>query len=208
MKVGGVIFWSRLQADSTGRNKTVLGVERNYILNILHRLKSSFDFTSFEDLQIEGICRTTGLPPERARFALARTCTEPLIWNEPESRIEMFSEQLKEHGLTLTRGGRFWHVSGNATKGAGMGCVVERLSANLSAPPLTVAVGDSPIDQSMLDAADYPIAIASPDGKVHVSVDQERGRISRIPGSLGWAETVSQTLDELLASPSSQPVRS
>ena len=44
---GGVIFWSRKTGEAA--NKQVLGVDRESILKVLHELKSTFDFQSFDD---------------------------------------------------------------------------------------------------------------------------------------------------------------
>lgn len=194
---GGVVFWSRTASELDANNKTVLGVERVFILNVLAELKSDFKFRSFEDLQVPGICETTDLPPERARTALARSCTEPLIWDDEESKIDLFRKTLEEQSLTFTRGGRFWHVAGKTTKGAGMELVLKRMRRESGVPVVTIAVGDSAIDQSMLNVADYPVGIPWPDGNVQVQIPNDNGIVASEPGSAGWAAAVSATLDRL-----------
>ncbi len=195
---GGVVFWSRRAAANLSANKTVLGQDREVILRVLGELKASFHFSSFEDMQIEGVCQATQLPPERAREALARSCTEPLQWEDSGDKIPFFRNALAEHSLTLTRGGRFWHVAGQTNKAAAMQLVMSRWEQELPGPIHSIAIGDSPIDQHMLDVADTPIAIPSPDGLVHVRIEGHNGTVANLAGAAGWADTVSQVLDDLL----------
>ncbi len=192
---GGVIFWSR-KVDDTA-NKLVLGVERTSILQVLQRLKSRFHFSSFEDMQVEGVMAATELPRDRAEAALQRSCTEPLIWEDEAGKLADFEAGLVSVGLSLTRGGRFWHVAGQTNKGTALQAILERLAVDGQSNCTSVAIGDSPIDQSMLDVADYPIAIPAPDGRVQVKVIGENSRVARAPGPEGWAQTVSSVLNEL-----------
>lgn len=189
---GGVVFRSRKSVGSD--NQVVLGIERTRILDTLRQLKSNFRFESFEDLGVEGVARHTDLSRENAEQAIQRACTEPLLWHDDIERIADFGESLAASGLSLTRGGRFWHVAGQTNKGQAMRYVAEQW---LSPETQSVAIGDSPIDQSMLDLADYPIAIPAPDGVVHVRVDGKNSRVAINPGAAGWADTVSQLLDAL-----------
>ena len=61
----------------------------------------------------------------------------------------------------------------------------------------TIAIGDSPIDQSMLDLAEFPIGIPAPDGLAHVEVNVHNGYLATKSGARGWAESVAQVLDHL-----------
>ena len=57
-----------------------------------------------------------------------------------------------------------------------------------------------PIDQGMLDRADYPIAIPDPDGVVHITAGGKNGRCAARAGAIGWADEVSAVLGELAES--------
>lgn len=189
---GGVVFKSRKSADSN--SKVVLGSERTTILDTLRQLKPNFRFESFNDLGVEGVALHTDLSRENAERAMQRACTEPLLWHDEAVRIEEFRVSLSASGLSLTRGGRFWHVAGQTNKGQAMRYVWEHW---LDPESTSIAIGDSPIDQSMLDIADYPIAIPAPDGVVHVRVEGKNSRVATTPGAAGWADTVSHVLDAL-----------
>lgn len=194
---GGSILWSRALDQSNPENRTLLGASRTSILQVLQTLKAKYEFRSFEDLQVAGVVAATDLPIEKAKAALQRNSTEPLLWDDAESKIDSMAADLQSAGLSFTRGGRFWHVAGQTSKGAAMQIVVERLKANTKQDFLTIAIGDSPIDQTMLDVADFPIAIPDPDGLVHVTVSEHNGRIARFAGAEGWAESVGNLVNEL-----------
>ena len=187
---GGIILWR----DGDERRE-VTGVSRDEILAVLDGLKGEFAFRSFRDLGVDGIAAATSLPPAKAALAADRYSTEPLLWDDSEERLPAFAAELTAAGLSFTRGGRFYHVAGTATKGAALLRV-----ADVSLPStsrLIIAVGDSPIDQSMLDVADFAVCIPAPDGTLHVQADPSRARVAAAAGSSGWAATISGVLDEV-----------
>lgn len=190
---GGTILWRR-PADCP---RTKAGVSRDRILNVLTELKAGFRFRSFADLQLEGVMAATDLPAEQAAMALDRHSTEPLLWDDDAVLIEAFREKLAQAQLTLTKGGRFWHVAGKTTKGDAMKVVTEWYGSRADSDCLTIAIGDSPIDQSMLDIADYPIGIPAPDGSHNVDVAAPPGVLASNEGAEGWAASVSALLDRL-----------
>jgi mannosyl-3-phosphoglycerate phosphatase len=194
---GGQIVWRDPQLAEG--ESTVTGARRSEILAVLAGLKSVYKFRSFADLGLEGVMQATDLPEDRARKAMDRHSTEPLLWDDHPQAIEWFRKRLQSHSLTLTKGGRFWHVAGATTKGKAMQVVVEKLSAAADRQFKTIAIGDSPIDQSMLDIADYPIAIPAPNGTLNVTVNAQTGVCAKHQGSQGWAQSVTLLLDQLLS---------
>ncbi|MDV6030969.1 MAG: HAD-IIB family hydrolase [Phycisphaera sp. RhM] len=203
---GSVICWG----DETGQplgDVEIIGASRDHILEVLNSLKHQYRFRSFADLGLAGVAAETQLPEDSARMALARQGTEPLLWDDSDDQRAKFEQALRDHQLTLTRGGRFWHVAGQTSKGRAMQTVAQRLShsdqeahsdpsSQRSGPPTLAAIGDSPIDQSMLDLADVPIGIPTPSGLgVHVAAG--RGIVATAQGAAGWAEAVSQLLTRL-----------
>lgn len=190
---GSVIHWG---PDNT----EVIGVPRQEILAVLSDLKKQFRFRSFADLKLDGVINETQLPPDKAQLALDRQGTEPLLWDDTDEARADFAQTLHDHKITLTKGGRFWHVAGKTSKGKAMQIVAERLqgSANPAGDKRTLlaAIGDSQIDQSMLDVADVPIGIPSPTG-LHVTVATPRGIIAVQQGAAGWAEAVTELLMRL-----------
>lgn len=191
---GARILWRG--SDFGEQRSTVGGIHRNEILNHLQQCSKSFRFRSFEDLGVEGVMQSTDLPRNRALDAMAREGTEPLLWDDDPDRIAEFRMHLSAAGLTLTRGGRFWHVAGGMTKGLAMMEVVSEFNQLAGATAQTIAIGDSPIDQSMLDCANYPVGIPWADGSCNVTFSEAGMRATRT-GAAGWAETVGLLLDRI-----------
>lgn len=200
---GAVICWGQEFKDLDGQIE-VIGEHRDKILSLLWPLKSQFRFRSFDDLGLAGVVKETQLPEDRARQALQRQGTEPLLWDDTEQHRRQFELILQASGLTMTKGGRFWHVAGQTTKGRAMQIVGMRWAKGRGSAEdsrlslrdreiIMAAVGDSPIDQSMLDQADVPIGIPAAAG-LGVQVDPVRGIIATQTGSTGWAEAMIQLL--------------
>ena len=191
---GGIIRWNDLSSGGCADSERILGRPRDEILSVLRPLSKRLRFRTFDDLGINGVMDATGLTEEKAALATARQSTEPLLWDDSDENLTVFRQTLIKQNLTLTRGGRFWHVAGPTNKGRAMLEVVDQYR-HLYSPVSVVSagIGDSPIDQSMLDLADYPIGI--PDGEsLNVEIEQTRGFVATTSGSSGWAEAVTQLL--------------
>ncbi|TWT55064.1 putative mannosyl-3-phosphoglycerate phosphatase [Rubripirellula amarantea] len=210
---GSVIRWGIDSGESSGTSE-VIGVPRDQILTVLRQLKPNFSFRSFVDLGLDGVIAETQLPRDQASMALQRQGTEPLLWDDTEERRLDFEAAIQDHHLTLTRGGRFWHVAGHASKGKAMQRVAQQWAVqNIpaldiassgdgqnNAQTVTAAIGDSPIDQSMLDVADVPIGIPTKAG-LGVNIDLNRGIVATKQGAEGWSQAVSELLLRLDAFP-------
>lgn len=184
---GGAVFWPEPRPDGV-EELNRLGADRARILETLMELKERFQFRSFRDLGHDGVQKATDLPMEKVVAACDRHCTEPLLWDDTEDAIDEFAGAIQTASYTLTRGGRFYHVAGHTTKGAAMESICETFRLQLG-KLTTISIGDSPIDQSMLDIADIPIGIPWPDGSLNVTIP-ERGIVAKQDGSAGWAEGV------------------
>ncbi len=200
---GSVIRWGdeleKGKSDSPTGEIEVIGASRDDILSVLKQLKAKYRFRSFADLGVDGVMDETQLSRDKARLAIARQGTEPLLWDDSDEQRTKFEQALDTHQLTLTRGGRFWHVAGKTSKGVAMQRVAQRLS-HPDTNTLTAAIGDSPIDQSMLDQADVPIGIPTPSG-LGVNIASP-GIVAKQQGAAGWAEAVTQLLSRLDAAAS------
>lgn len=189
---GGSIRFRSIDSDEVEDLQP--GGHRHRILDLLSELKSQFQFRSFRDLGLAGVMQATDLDETAAVAAMQRHSTEPLLWDDTAEHREQFSRRLHEHGFTLTKGGRFWHVAGQTSKGQAL----EQVAARLGNRPqqLIAAIGDSQIDQSMLDVADVPIGIRV-NGRLGVQIDPTTGIIPESEGAAGWAEAVTALLDRI-----------
>jgi mannosyl-3-phosphoglycerate phosphatase len=184
--------------DEGGR-RVVLGVERADILAALEeaRREHGWKFRGFAEMSDAEVAGLTGLAIEDAARARQREGSEPLVWQDQAEAVFDFAEFLARAGLTLTRGGRFLHVLGQADKARAMLWLRRRYLAQHGKGGLrTVAAGDSPNDASMLRNADIAVVIPHADG-VRVQVrGRVRTMIAPAPGPAGWNACMMELLDQ------------
>ena len=190
---------SLIAYPKTGEIK-ILGADYASICDCLKRLRDSYDyqFTGFNDWSAEGIAEVTGLGIEAAARAKQREASEPLIWQDNAEELEAFKAQLAENGLSLKRGGRFWHVMGQADKVMAMQYLVDAQQVGQSEKPLVIALGDGSNDKDMLAAADIAVIVYNPDGTVFdlPERDTQRQIRTKLAGPAGWNATIMQLLNE------------
>ncbi len=158
-------------------------------------------FTTFTDLGIEGIMRTTGLPEAQAKQSADRHFGEPVQWHGREDLVEPFCQAVADLGGNTLVGGRFIHVSGATDKGRALRWLVSCYQAQLRSPITTIALGDGGNDVAMLATADYPIIVRSPSNpppELPASATNiDRLIITQQTAPHGWVEGVSQVLSIL-----------
>ena len=161
------------------------------------RQRHDYCFKGFSDWNDQAIAEITGLSVEAAQRAKSRQASEPLLWQDDEALLVPFREQLAEAGLSLKRGGRFWHVMGNADKVHAMDYLSEEYSKG-SDRPVVIALGDGPNDRDMLAAADIAVIVYNPDGVVFDIPERQGQRVIRteLPGPQGWEAAINEILDE------------
>lgn len=174
-----------------------LSPPRQRWLQLLADLAVEFDgeFEYFFRAGPAGIARMTGLPPAQAALANRREYSEPVQWLGSPGRKQLFMGRLRERGATVLQGGRFLSVSGNCDKGRALGWlrdVYRRRQPDL--PCHDLAVGDSPNDCAMLEAAETALLVRSPAHPFPPLRRREGVIRSAAPGPAGWAEGVEQWL--------------
>lgn len=163
------------------------------------REQQGFQFKGFSDLTAEAVAQLTGLSVPEAAAAKQRMGSEPLQWKDSEAAFEQFSRALAEVGLQTTRGGRFRHVMAEANKGNALQWLVSRYRNVFPQVQWTVvALGDSPNDLPMLQAADVGVLIENPHRAPFEVTDVERLLRPKQPGPTGWASAIAQLCDEIL----------
>ncbi|AMO54501.1 hypothetical protein GZ77_23345 [Endozoicomonas montiporae] len=168
------------------------GIRR--LLNKL-RLEYGFEFTGFGDCDKSTVAELTGLLPFEAAYACDRKASEPLIWRDSDAALVQFKYLLQKEGLNLTRGGRFYHVSGNGNKGMAARKLLERFRAcDPDYSWVSIGLGDGLNDLPMLEVVDYPVLVRAE----HHSVP-DTSHLSSIfyttgTGPRGWNEAITRLL--------------
>lgn len=145
----------------------------------------------FGDLSVEECARLCGLSLEEAALARQRELDEPFFLEGPCDLAEM-ERFFSRRGLSLTRGGRFFHLKGmGCDKGKAVKQVIALFRGESSGPLLTVGLGDSANDREMLAAVERPVAVKRPDGSYAPELMDLPGLLlAPAIGPAGWREAV------------------
>ena len=155
-----------------------------------------WDIKGFSDMRIDDISELTGLDKRSARLAAMREFDEPFIIldQDPVDR-ESLRKAAAQRGLTITEGGRFFHLNGKNDKGQAVQKLVslyKRLHGNI----VSVALGDSPNDFSMLECADYPVLVRSRRNYEGLKKRIPRLMVTSEMGPKGWNKALLDILNE------------
>ena len=174
-----------------------LGMNRAELLSVIHDLRQThgFKFTGFADMQPALLAELTGLSKAGAKLAMQRNFTEALSWEDSDAQLQLFREKLQQAGLSLVRGGRFFHVSSAADKGKAVSFLRQYYQRE-GRTPRFIALGDSENDLPMLAVAEYAVLVKSP---VRDFPDFEHPALRRTSeyGPAGWNQAVTSLLNEL-----------
>lgn len=168
------------------------GETRERILEILRELRGRYQFEGYADWDIAQIVTHTGLDRQAAARSAQRDFSEPLIWLDRAEKKTEFCDELEAQGLSTLQGGRFLHVLGQTDKGR----AVEFLRSRLAEETQIIALGDSPNDIAMLQAADIGIVIQSANGQRLEFKSPHQIIHSTLQGPEGWAETLTPFLEK------------
>ncbi len=126
---------------------------RNKIMKIEDKTHSKI--MGFGDMSTEEVAKETGLNIEMAKLAKQREYDEPL--NIDQNEKEIF-DAAKEEGLCLTKGDRYYHLSGQHNKGDAVSRLRLLYAKNFERI-CTIGVGNGPNDLSLFAAVDTPFYV-------------------------------------------------
>lgn len=210
---GGLIAYPDGYFGTTGSLQQAAGYRVEYlspqhavIRDMLNELRTAFGFgfSGFSDMTEQEVVRLTGLGLEDARRARRRLCSEPLSWNDSDSALQAFVGELDRRGYSLLKGGRFHHVLGKTDKAVAIDTLKTHFSQAGFSAFTSVALGDSPNDRLMLEAADIAVIVRRKDGSwLDIERHGETVR-TRASGPAGWNEFFRDYLDRLAGHQSSK----
>jgi mannosyl-3-phosphoglycerate phosphatase len=145
----------------------------------------------FSEMTAAEISERCGLPYKEAVSAKSRQYDEPFLLLEGD--LWTLQRVLQRRGLTLTRGGRFLHVSGQHDKSDAVLFLIQ--AYRKLGPVRTIGLGDAPNDTGFLNLVDHPVVVQSPVSEEVLKI-ATRARLAS-SGPRGWNESLLEILDTI-----------
>lgn len=173
--------------------RKIFGADYAFICARLNQLreKYGFSFSGFADMDAAEVARLTGLAERDAELARRREASEPIQWLGDADSMALFSQTLAQTGLSLTQGGRFYHVMGkDVGKGNAANWIKKQYSDKNNNTTRTIGLGDGPNDVSLLCAMDNAVMIKGKENQIVTLPENYTGRLyrTRAMGPYGWSE--------------------
>lgn len=174
---------------------------RAHWLAMLDRIRPAYpDCRGFSEMDLSQIVALTGLSKQQAGRAAQREYGEPIHCPGPADQCQRLIAELHAAGGRVLTGGRFLHLSGHCDKGKALRWLNRQFATEWGVQPISIALGDSPNDSAMLEAADHAIIVRSP---AHPPPRLSRSGstlVTRATGPEGWVEGLRLVIDRIHAS--------
>lgn len=177
----------------------ILGLPYREILENLRQLRETLNlrFRGFNDMSVDEIVDYTGLAPTQAALAKRREFSEPLIWQDSEEHLQTFLKALADRHLVAQQGGRFLTIAGKTDKGKAVDVLRQiYIDKTDDHDSRIVALGDSPNDESMLNAADIAVVIKSEKSAKLKITGPEKVIYTKERGPQGWNSAILEILED------------
>jgi mannosyl-3-phosphoglycerate phosphatase len=181
--------------------KWSLGLPYDLLVKSLREIRDELGWKirGFSDMPLKEISHLTGLDLASSRLASLREYDEPFILvEEGERDPDALYDAAKKRGLSLTSGGRFYHLHGKSDKGLSVEKLVAWYGEHRS-HVVTMALGDSPNDFSMLKRVNHPVLIRSSRQFPGVQEMIPGLQITKEKGPKGWNAAVLDLLHKKTA---------
>lgn len=172
--------------------KISLGAEYKELVKHLKEMTKELGWKirGFSDMTVEEISRRTHLDRNAAALAAMREFDEPfVVLDPPNPQTDLLGRAAAKRGLTVSSGGRFFHLQGRNDKGTAFEAIMSwyrKSHGKIS----SVALGDSPNDFPMLKRADRPVLVRSEKDYPELKIQIPRLRVTREKGPKGWNSAV------------------
>lgn len=187
------------QEEQNGYQLIVLGESYAKLRTALTKIakRAYLPLVGFGDMTIAQVAQRSGLPIEQAARAKIREANEPFFIDRDfdDEAVKRLEEAATKAQLRITRGGRFFHLTGESDKGLAARRLIELYQAAWSEPIQTIGLGDSPNDVPLLQVVDIPIIVQKKSGEIDPMLQAQVEAEQTIQsGPAGWNETILEIL--------------
>jgi mannosyl-3-phosphoglycerate phosphatase len=153
----------------------------------------------FGDLKAEEISSLLNLNQNEAKLSKRREYDEPFYFLEEigEKAVKSALMEFEKKGLTLTTGGKLYHITGKNDKGRAVGVLIHMFKDNWEGEITTIGLGDSTNDLTLLEAVDIPVLVKRKDNSYEKSI-LDKLKVHKAPGvgPYGWNQAVLNLIDK------------
>ena len=198
---GGAIFIPefykglKYEYDKVGNGYLVIEISSEYKIleDVLKKIKDNtgIDIKSIAECTVDEVMQITGLSRDEAALSQRREYTLPFIINGGESEASSIRNEILSVGYNYTEGGRFMHLMGANDKGKAVKKLVDIFKENQpDADIISVGIGDSLNDLSMLEVVDSPLLVKKISGDYEERIKVDRLIHADGVGPIGWGKAV------------------
>ncbi len=170
-----------------------MGVRYPWLRKGLRRIEqeAGVSLTGFGDMTIERVAEATGLARPEAERAREREYDEPFLAVD-DRLFQSVCEAARRLGLTVIRGGQFFHLVGGIDKGRACRSLIDCYRREWQAVS-SAGIGDNFNDVPMLESVDRSFLVERPGGG---HADCDVAGLTRVQGvgPAGWAAAIEQLL--------------
>ena len=181
--------------------KWSLGPPYDFLVRALREIGNEVGvrLTGFSDMPAEKISLLTGLDLEDSRLASFREYDEPFVLPAgDEESLSLVVRAAQARGLSVSEGGRFYHLHGGTGKGEAVEELI-RWYRTIHPCVTSVGLGDSPNDFDMLQRVDYPVLVRSSRSYPEIDGEIPGVKITTEMGPRGWNRMVLDILSRNVA---------
>ncbi len=155
----------------------------------INHLKKKYKFSFFSEISDSKLKKITNLNTQKLKKSRMRMFSNPILWEDKDTKKDQFRKEVNSLGYELSSGGRFMHLSDSYNKGKAIKELLTILNLKKSLTYKTISIGDSDNDLSMLELTDYSCIIKSSKKKLLLK-KKNNNYYSKNFAPEGWKESL------------------
>ena len=151
----------------------------------------NFKFKFYNEIDHEKLRKITQLKSEDVQDSKKRLFGEPVFWMDTKERLSKFNEEINSIGGKINIGGRFIHITDGYNKGLAVKKFFDLVDFQNFGNYISVSLGDSQNDVSMLEITDYSCIIKTQKKKKLDLKKKKKLYHSNDIAPNGWKESIN-----------------